>query len=198
VPLFSLITAAPCFITAYRYRLRWPQLLGLLLLFHGLGSWHAYGGGGGYFADIQDPRVMAVIALAVVVFGVFHERVLEESRLPHHTGFGRFYIILGLLYLNCSLWFLTIPHGGLAYVLLFAAAAIGELIAGARLKDGAFTGFGIVFLAINMYTRFFEHFWDSLSAGIFFALAGAVGMAAGAIMEWLSRREGRITTAVKE
>lgn len=197
-PFFLFFTALPCFATAYRFRLRWPQILGLLFVFHGLGSWHAYGGSGNYFADIQDPKVMAVISLMIIVFGVIHERIIEETTLPQHTGFGRFYIIIGLVYFNCSLWFLTIPGGDLFYVLLFAAAAMGELIAGSRLKDGAFTGFGIVFLAINIYTRFFEHFWDSLSAGIFFAVAGTAAIAAGAAMEWLACREHHNAAELEE
>ena len=31
-------------------------------------------------------------------------------------------------------------------------------------------GFGLTFLFINLYTRFFEHFWDHMHKAIFFAL----------------------------
>ncbi len=52
-----------------------------------------------------------------------------------------------------------------------------------RQDDARFTGFGIVFLAINLYTRFFEHFWDRLSAGAFFLIAGALAMLLGYAFE---------------
>ncbi|HAS51256.1 MAG TPA: DUF2157 domain-containing protein, partial [Gammaproteobacteria bacterium] len=53
-PILLLLTGVLALLTAYRYRLRWPLLLGLLLFFHGAGAWHAYGGHGAYFANIQD------------------------------------------------------------------------------------------------------------------------------------------------
>lgn len=189
VPWLLLLTSAAALATAYRFRLRWPLLLGLMLFFHAVGSWHAYGGHGSYFADIQDERVMAVVALLAAAFGVWHESRLEAERLPQHVGFGGLYIIFGLLYLNLSLWFLSIGwRAELAWVLVFTAAAIGQIVAGAFLKDSRFTGFGIVFLSIDIYTRFFEHFWDRLEAGSFFTVAGGLALAAGAVFERTAKR----------
>lgn len=183
IPVIMLMTGALGASTAYRYHLRWPLLLALLLFFHGLGAWHAYGGHGAYFADIQDPKLMAVIALVAIMLGIWHERKLEIGPLRRCTGFGGLYLIFGLLYLNLSLWFLTLPRGPLDWVLIFAAAGIAQIVAGARLYDARFTGFGIVFLSINLYTRFFEHFWDRLSVGTFFLLGGALAMILGYAFE---------------
>jgi hypothetical protein len=188
VPTFMLLTGALGALTAYRYHLRWPLLLALLLFFHGLGAWHSYGGRGAYFADIQDPELMAVIALGTILLGVWHERRLELGPLRRCTGFGGLYLIFGLLYLNLSLWFLTLPQGPLTWVLVFTAAAIGQIVAGARLHDARFTGFGIVFLAINLYTRYFEHFWDQLSLGVFLLVGGALAMILGYLFERWSQR----------
>lgn len=183
IPTIMLLTGVLGALTAYRYHLRWPLLLALLLFFHGLGAWHAYGGHGAYFADIQDPKLMAVIALATIALGVWHERRLEIGPLWRCIGFGGLYLIFGLLYLNLSLWFLTLPRGPLDWVLAFTAAGIAQIVAGARLHDARFTGFGIVFLAIDLYTRFFEHFWDRLSAGTFFLFGGALAMILGYTFE---------------
>jgi uncharacterized membrane protein len=183
IPTIMLLTGALAALTAYRYRLRWPLLLALLLFFHGLGAWHAYGGHGSYFADIQDERLMAVIALIAIGLGVWHERVLESGPLRRCAGFGGLYLIFGLLYLNLSLWFLTLFSSSLDWVLIFTLAGIAQIVAGARLHDARFTGFGIVFLAINLYTRFFEHFWDQLSAGAFFLIAGVLAMLLGYAFE---------------
>lgn len=183
VPTFMLLTGALGGLTAYRYHLRWPLLLALLLFFHGLGAWHTYGGHGSYFADIQDPKLMAVIAFATAILGIWHERRLELGPLRRCTGFGGLYLIFGLLYLNLSLWFLTLPEGLLGWVLLFTAATIAQIVAGARLHDARFTGFGIVFLSINLYTRYFEHFWDKLSLGVFLLVGGVTAMALGYLFE---------------
>ena len=179
IPMIMLLTGILAALTAYRYYLRWPLLLALLLFFHGLGAWHAYGGHGAYFAHIQDERLMALAALAAILLGLWHERRLEPGPLERCVGFGGLYLIFGLLYLNVSLWFLTLFGRPLEWILIFTAVGIGQIVVGARLCDARFTGFGIVFLAIDLYTRFFEHFWDRLSAGAFFLVAGALAMALG-------------------
>lgn len=183
IPTIMLLTGGLSALTAYRYHLRWPLLLALLLVFHGLGAWHAYGGHGAYFADIQDKRLMAVVALITTGLGIWHERVLENGPLRRCTGFGGLYLLFGLLYLNVSLWFLTLFGSSLDWVLIFTATGIAQIIAGARWHDARFTGFGIVFLAIDLYTRFFEYFWDQLSAGVFFLMAGVLGMILGYAFE---------------
>lgn len=191
IPTILLLTGVLAALTAYRYRLRWPLLLALLLFFHGLGAWHAYGGHGAYFAHIQDERLMALAALATIGLGLWHERRLEPGPLRRCAGFGGLYLIFGLLYLNLSLWFLTLFGKPLDWMLTFTAAAIAQIVVGARLHDARFTGFGIVFLAIDLYTRFFEHFWDRLSAGTFFLVAGAMAMAFGYGFERQAHMERR-------
>lgn len=189
ISMILLLTGVLAALTAYRYYLRWPLLLALLLFFHGLGSWHAYGGHGAYFTHIQDERLMALAALAAIGLGLWHEWRLETGLLRRCAGFGGLYLIFGLLYLNLSLWFLTLFGKPLGLVLLFTAVGIGQIVVGARLRDARFTGFGIVFLAIDLYTRFFEHFWDRLSAGTFFLIAGALAMVLGYGFERQAYRE---------
>ncbi|WP_439854778.1 hypothetical protein [Pseudomonas yamanorum] len=195
-PLALLVTALLSVATAYRYRLRWPLLLGLLCAFHGLGSWERYVGGGSYVFDIQDPRAMAVIAGLAALMGLSHQHA-EKGPLRHFSGFGRLYVIFGLLYFNCSLWFLSLknyasPQTGF-WILLFTLGAISQLVIGARFKHPSFTGFGVVFLSIDLYTRFYEYSWDRLSVATFFAAAGGLGVLLGWLFERaaLSAREDR-------
>lgn len=54
----------------------------------------------------------------------------------------------------------------LACALLSAAI----LLLGLRNDDGVLRGFGLTFLGINLYTRFFEFLWADLHKAIFFAL----------------------------
>lgn len=187
IVVLTLLTSAAGFATAYRYALRWPQFLALLLLFHGIGSAHGYIGHGSYFAEIADERLMATVAALSAALGIWHEKRLEETQHLRHVGFGHLYIIFGLLYFNLSLWFLTIPRSELEWILVFTLAGIGQLMIGARLKDARFTGFGIVFLGINLYTRLFEHFWNTLHKGTFLLVAGIIAIGVGIALEKTAR-----------
>lgn len=187
VMLMMLTVAGAAFFTAYRYGLRWPLTLGVLLAFHGLGHVHWYGGRGSYFMGIRDERVTLAIAIASIAFGMWHEKTLERNQHRREVGFGQVYIVWGLLYANLSLWFLSLPREGLVEVIAFTAACIAQIVLGGRFHDGRFIGFGIVFLSINMYTRMFENFWDELSKGNFFLISGAIALIAGFLMERRAR-----------
>ncbi|MBN4069237.1 hypothetical protein JYT12_01190 [Beggiatoa alba] len=184
--IIMLMVAVAAFLTAYQYKLRWPLVLALLLVFHGLGNMHSYDGSGSYFLGVRDERLTFFIALISIIIGIWHERARERDG-SNEIGFGQIYIVIGLIYANLCLWILSIAGTDLAFVLLFSAACIAQLIAGARFHDGRFIGFGIVFLSINLYTRMFEGFWDDISKGNFFLLSGLVALGIGAAFEIRSR-----------
>lgn len=58
----------------------------------------------------------------------------------------------------------------LHWSLLFGAAAVAAVWYGLKRDDGVLRGFGLTFLFINLYTRYFEYFWDSLHKAAFFAV----------------------------
>ena len=108
---------------------------------------------------------------------------LKNKRLePFHRSTH----ILGMLYLFIALWILSIfgnygdMHSWHAikqielfhWSLLFGLASGGAIYQGLKYDNGASRGFGISFLFINLYTRFFEYFWDSIHKAIFFSLLG--------------------------
>lgn len=187
LPWLMLVIGGAAIFTAYRYGLRWPLILGVLLAFHAVGNMHRYAGHGAYVLGIQDERLSLVIAIATIILGLWHEKVLEREHHRREVGFGQVYIITGLLYANVCLWFLSIPREALVPVLAFSAACVIQIVLGGRFHDGRFTGFGIVFLSINIYTRLFEGFWDELSKGVFFLLSGAIAMAVGVALEVRAR-----------
>lgn len=184
---------APMGILAYRYRNNFLLVIGLITLFHWIGSWTGMLGRSTYAIDIQDPRSMSLAALAVVLAGVWHERELREQT-------GRFYQVyeaVGLVYLDLSLLILSIApedfHAGhqTFWIVVLAAAAIGQIAAGARLHNPLLTGFGVTAFAINLYTRYYEQFWNRLHSGAFFLLGGASLFAAGVVFELILRRAQR-------
>jgi hypothetical protein len=174
---------------AYRFRNLFLLVLGLLGFFHWVGSWTTMGSRSSYELDIQDPRLMCGAALLAVLVGVWH-----ELRLRRWTGrFFQAYEALGLVYLNLSLLILTIdaPDGWgsrRVWIAALAVAAVGQIVAGARLHSGLFTGFGVTALAVNMFTRYHELFWDRLHAGVFFLLGGLALFGVGVACELLMKR----------
>ena len=175
------------FVLAYRCKNAFLLILGVLALFHWVGSWNSMLGRSTYAFEIQDPRVMAAVALAAFAVGIHHERRLQERTLR----FFRVYEALGLLYLDMSLLILSLEgwHGrGLSYALLLTLAALAQIVAGARLKNGLVIGFGVTFLSIDLYTRYYEQFWDRLDRGLFFLIGGALLFGAGAACERLLPR----------
>lgn len=186
-PLQLVVVAAVALYTAYRFGLRWPLTLGVLLSFHALGSMLGYAGFGSYWVWMGSPIPMSIVAAAAIALGVWHEerKEAEASRL---VGFGQIYIVFGLLYTNVALWWLLLIRTTGETVLLAIAVSIGQIIVGGRRHDGRFTGFGIVFLSIHLYTRLFEEFWNEISKGTLFLMAGGIAMAIGAAMELWARR----------
>lgn len=178
--------AVPVFIgLAYRMRDGFLLVLASLAAMHWVGSWTQMWGHSTYVTEIDQPRVMIVAALALFAVGFWHEQ--------HQTRFGRFHLVyeaVGLTYLNLSLLVLGIvAHPPLPWVLALTGAALVQIVAGARLHNGLVLGFGVTAAAVDLFTRYFEQFWDKLSLGSFLALGGSVLLASGLAFE--RARRGR-------
>ncbi|HEV3141940.1 MAG TPA: hypothetical protein VGY57_15550, partial [Vicinamibacterales bacterium] len=143
-------------VLAYRFRITFLLVIALVEFFHWIGSWSTMWGRSTYVFEVQDPQVMAAAAIVVTGIGVWHEQDLAERT-------GRFFVAyesLGLVYLNLSLLILTIDSRTWAanWIAAFTAAAIGQIVLGARLRNRLMVGFGVTFLFIDGFTRFYEQF----------------------------------------
>lgn len=178
---------------AYRLRSAYLLVLSVLSFFHWVGTWTSMVGRSAYEIDVQDPRLMAAAAVAVVGVGLWHERKLR----PRTGSFHLVYQSLGLAYLNLSSLILSIMGSSdeaLPWILAFAAAGVGQIVLGAFLHNALFTAFGVVAVGVNLYTRFFEHFWDSMHKGLFLLLAGGALLGVGLAFElWMTRRRSAWT-----
>ena len=56
------------------------------------------------------------------------------------------------------------------WALLLALAAGLAIWYGLRYQDRIARDLGIIFLLLNIYTRYFEYFWDSLHKVVFFSI----------------------------
>ncbi|MDK1921197.1 hypothetical protein MKR02_00440 [Klebsiella sp. K4-41] len=90
---------------------------------------------------------------------------------------------MGLTYLFIALWIMSIFGNYdadswyqvsqarlLPWGLLFAVAAGVCIFISLKTDDGMLRGFGLTFLAINLYTRFFEFFWNGMHKVLFFLI----------------------------
>ena len=150
-----------------------------------LGSWFGTetgyeSGWGAYYLGMNYPLRFVAFGLVLTLASWLF---LKNDKLK--SFFGSTYN-LGLLYLFIALWILSIfgNYGDMdswyrvkqyelfGWSLLFGAVSGVVLFHGLKYDNASSRGFAITFLAINLYTRFFEYLWDSLHKAIFFALLG--------------------------
>jgi len=181
---FSVLILLACFVYAgvalyARSKLIW--IFSLLSLGGWLGAETGYvSGWGAYYFGMNYP-------LRFVFFGAalcFASYALTKSDKLDYL-FKSTYVI-GLLYLFMALWLMSIfgNYGDgeswraakqielFHWSILFAAVAAAVIWHGLKFDNAISRGFGITFLFINLYTRFFEYFWDPLHKAIFFAVLG--------------------------
>lgn len=90
--------------------------------------------------------------------------------------------IMGLLIFFTGLWGVSIfgNYGHYAeweqvrqiqvigYSIILAVFAVAALLAGIKYNDDITRDFGIIFILINLYSRYFEFFWNTTNKGVFF------------------------------
>lgn len=137
-------------------------------------------GWGAYYLGMNYP-------LRFVLFGgVLTACALALETHPKAQRFYRSTLTMGLLYLFIALWIMSIfgNYGDMEawerakqielfhWSILFGLVACGAIYHGLKYDNSITKGFGLTFLFINLYTRFFELFWNSIHKAIFFALVG--------------------------
>ncbi|MDB5125095.1 MAG: hypothetical protein JWP94_3224 [Mucilaginibacter sp.] len=157
--LFALVSLGSWFGTETGYQTRWSY----------------------YFLGLNYPLRFVLFSGLLVIFCLI---------LKNKKWFGHFWeltYVVGLLYLFMSLWLLSIfgNFGSLDHwwhvkqISLFywgvisAAVATLFLLIGLKTKDVIAREFGITFLLIFIYTKYFEYFWDHTNKTLFFAILGA-------------------------
>lgn len=151
-----------------------------------LGSW--FGTETGYQTRWSDYFLGMNYPLRFVLFGMV--LLTGVYSLKNRKWFERFWeltYVCGMLYLFMSLWLLSI-FGNLGNMdtwwhirqislfywgIISAVVAAGFLFYGLKTKDAIAREFGITFLLIFIYTKYFEYFWDHTNKTLFFAILGA-------------------------
>jgi hypothetical protein len=157
-------------------------------------------GWGAYYLGMNYPaRFLGVGIVLVVASHLFHS-------WPARRPFWKPTFVVGLLFVFISLWIMSI-FGNYGELGAWNRAGYGELLGwciafavasglaigyGLQRDERVAVGFGITFLFLNLYTRFFEHFWSPLHKAVFFALLGVSFWAIGSRAETIWTLGGRV------
>ena len=139
-----------------------------------ISSWGAY--------SISMNYPLKFVALGLGLTGASY----ALSKYKQTKPFVKSTQIIAFLYLFIALWTLSIFGSYTDFLswlevkqielfhwsLLFAFFSAGAIAHSLKFDNHISKGFGITFLFINLYTRYFEFFWDSLHKGIFFTILG--------------------------
>jgi len=133
-----------------------------------------------YFLGLNYPLRFVCFGLIITIVSLFFR---NHKQLSYFFDISYF---AGLLYLFTSLLLLSVfgNYGTLEewyavsqlslfyWAIISALACIVAIIIGLKKNDAILREFGIIFLFINLYTRYFEYFWDSWHKAIFFSILG--------------------------
>ena len=134
-----------------------------------------------YFLGMNYPLRFVVFG-ALLTTASFIMRYFDKTRPYFQVTY-----LAGMVYLFVSLWFLSV-FGNFAsleawysvkqislfyWAIISAVVCVGSMIYGLKNNDDIARELGITFLFLNLYTRYFEYFWDSWHKAIFFAVLAA-------------------------
>jgi len=182
---YSLLFLLSVFVYGF---LAWRMESQLIWLFSlvSLGSW--FGTETGYQTHWADYFLGMNYPLRFVLFGIVLVAACYILRKRKWFAlFDDLTYVVGLLYLFISLWLLSIfgNYGNIDnwwqikqislfyWGIISAAVAAGFLFYGLKSKDDIAREFGITFLIIFIYTKYFEYFWEHTNKTIFFAILAA-------------------------
>lgn len=166
-------------ILGYHFR---SKLIWAFALFS-LGAWFGtetsyIGKSNFYFLGMNYPLRFVCFGIILTAFSWFLKNSAKLNFLFLTTYF------IGLLYTFTALWLLSI-FGNFASIdqwysisqyALYFWAALSIVVCGLtfflgfKFKDEMAREFGATFLIVNLYSRFFEYFWDAWHKALFFAV----------------------------
>lgn len=179
-PILILISALIYLAIGIAYPSRPLWVIGLLSLGSWLGLQTGYvSGWGAYYMGMNYP--VRILLLGIVFVGTYF---VIKPKLFSSVRKSTFRV--GQLYIFLSLWLLSIWGNfeyrdywewpsvteRLVWSLVFGGAALACIVYGLKSDDRGSRNFGISFLFLNLYTKYFEFFWDSMHKVIFFLVMG--------------------------
>ena len=171
--------------------------------------------GGGFWAwlpfikgGVKSHLYIAIASPVIIGVGFFHDKILYwllrelGTKLKRFESFDRIYYFMGFLFLNSSLWMLSLfgrnpsfwpspPKGSkeiLLFTILFFLVNIATVVFGAIKRDRTFITFGAIFLTINVFTRFASVLKLEIGRSATFIIAGLILIGLGLLLEWILKK----------
>lgn len=126
------------------------------------------------------PYVVAILALAVI-----HRR----WRRAAVTDPPVLLVLVLLVVMTLASVIAITPHSrALWFILLLTVLSSAGVYLGIAWESAVFLNTSLVFFAVNLYTRFYEYFWDAMPKSLFFIIGGAALILGGIWVERMRRR----------
>lgn len=130
-----------------------------------------------FFLGMNYPLRMTVLGIVMVVGAWLLRRSMPFDFFHNITWhFSWMYLLLSGLILSISgnmdyeVW-VAIKQGRLiAWAIAYTILIVILIVFAFRTKDDLLRDVFVIFFLLNLYTRFFEYFWDRTNKGLFFAI----------------------------
>ncbi|CAL1519246.1 hypothetical protein MMC2321_02993 [Chitinophaga sp. MM2321] len=131
-----------------------------------------------YFLGMNLPCRMVLLSAVMILLGWAARRTHIYQPVKDITWSGGWLLLmisgwLISIFGNCGTWQewqdLRQVHL-LLWVFVYSAQCIAVLLLGIRTKDNLLRDLGVIFLLLDLYTRYFEYLWDRTNKGIFFTI----------------------------
>jgi uncharacterized membrane protein len=126
------------------------------------------------------PYVLAAVALAAIHLRWTRAALTDPPVLL---------VLLLLLLMTLGAMIATTPDPrALWFILLLTVLTSAGIYLGIAWENPVFLNTSLVFFAVNVYTRFYEYFWDAMPKSLFFIVGGATLILGGMWVERIRRR----------
>jgi len=148
-----------------------------------------------YFLGMNYPLRMALFGALMVFLSLLTQQQPSTKRYFNLSWYASWiFLLLSALFLSVSgnlsydVWS-AIKQGKLfMWAIAYTLVLIGILVYAVKKKDETLRDITIVFFLLNIYTRYFEYFWDHTNKGLFFALLALSFWLIGKKAEQLRKR----------
>lgn len=128
---------------------------------------------------------LAPYALSVLALAVIHVRWRRTALTDPPVLLVLFLLVLMTL---ASVIAITHHSRELWFILLLTLLTSAGIYLGVAWESPVFLNTSLVFFAVNLYTRFYEYFWDAMPKSLFFIVGGAALILGGVGVERMRRR----------
>lgn len=196
--VFLLLATVALFILSVVFRSMALWTCALLAFCGWFGAFSTWQSKDNLFLGMNYPTRFVLLGLLMTGFSYLQKQIpqlLFTQRITYIAGLVTFFTAMWGIsifgnYNHWDEWVQVRQTHVLIYGFLFAIAGFVALLLGIRRNDEMTRDFGILFLLLNLYTRYFEYFWNTMHKGIFFLVLAASFWFLG---KWLERYRKKIS-----